>query len=132
MISASPKLFAEPTSPPASVFSEIHNIFAAARRTVSAFFELFSLEVRRAAFTLVWMVTAAAIAAMFIVTAWLALMSALALWVVSLGATWISAIVIVAMGNLLAAATSLLVCVAMSRNLLFPATQRQFAAVSVT
>jgi uncharacterized membrane protein YqjE len=115
----------EPVSPPDSVFNEVVGVFVAMRRTVSSFFELFSAEVRRAGLTFLWMAMGGAIAAMFIVTAWLGLMCALGLWVVSLGATWISAIIVVAMGNLLAAATSLLVCTAMSRNLLFPATREQ-------
>ena len=67
-------------------------------------------------------------AALLIVTAWLGLIVALALWAVSLGVTWTSAIVAISLANLLAAAISLFVCVTMSRDLLFPATRRQLEA----
>ncbi len=122
----SAKHFTEVTPPPAeSVFSEVANTFTSMRRVVSNFFELFSLEVRRASLTFTWMVVWGAIAAMFIVTTWLGLMGALALWIVLLGATWISAIVVISLANLLAAAVSLFVCVMISRDLLFPATRKQ-------
>jgi uncharacterized membrane protein YqjE len=123
--------YAETASPPADgIFSGIANAFSLVRRVCSDLLRLFALEVRRAGLTLMWMVALGAIAAMLVVAAWLGLMGVLALWAVSLGATWIGAIVAISLANLLAAATSLFLCVAMSRDLLFPATQRQLAMSS--
>ena len=119
----------EASPPPTDgIFGGIANAFNSLRRVFSDLFRLFSLEVRRAGLTLMWMVALGAMAAILIVTAWLGLMVALALWAVSLGVTWTSAIVAISLVNLLAAAASLFVCVTMSRNLLFPATRRQLEA----
>lgn len=123
------KDYTEPSPPPTDgIFGAIATALHSVRRVVSDVFRLFSLEVRRASLTLMWMVALGAIAAILVVTAWLGLMVALALWAVSLGVTWIGAIVAISLANLLVAAASLFVCVAMSRNLLFPATRRQLEA----
>lgn len=124
----SSKDYAEASPPTDGIFDGIVNAFNSARRVFSDLFRLFSLEVRRAGLTLMWMVALGAIAAMLVVTAWLGLMVALTLWAVSLGVTWTSAIVAISLANLLVAANSLFVCVTMSRNLLFPAIQRQLEA----
>lgn len=121
--------YAEATPPTSEgILGGIANVLASMRRVFSDLFRLFSLEVRRAGLTLMWMAALGAIAAMLLVTAWIGLMSALLLWVVSLGASWTSALVAISLANLFAAATSIVVCVMMSRNLLFPATQRQLGA----
>lgn len=118
--------YAEATPPPADgIFSAIAATLGSVRRIVSDSFRLISLEIRRAGLTLMWMVALGTIAALLIVTAWLGLMSALALWAVSLGASWASALLAISLANLFAAATAIMVCVMMSRNLLFPATRRQ-------
>lgn len=123
--------YAEATPPPADgIFSGIAGAFSSVRRIFADLFRLFSLEVRRAGLTLMWMVALGAMAALLAVTAWLGLMGAAALWAVSHGATWASAIVAIALANMVAAAASMFVCVTMSRNLLFPATQRQLDASS--
>lgn len=123
------KDYAEVTSPSTDgIGGGIAHMLNAVRRVVSDLFRLFSIEVRRAGLTLVWMVALGAITALLVVTAWIGLMSALLLWVVSLGASWTSALVAISLANLLAAATCIVVCVMMSRNLLFPATQRQLGA----
>jgi hypothetical protein len=72
-----------------------------------------------------WMVVLGVMAAVLMVTAWLGLMAALALWAVSLGASWMGAILVIALVNILLATVSLVACLTMSRDLLFPATQRQ-------
>jgi len=119
---------AEATPPPTEgIIGGIANAFTSARQVVSDLFRLFSLEVRRAGLTLVWMVALAVMAALLMVTAWLGLMGALAFWAVSLGMTWIGAMVAIAVLNLITAAIAVFSCVALSRNLLFPATRRQLA-----
>lgn len=121
--------YAEATPPISEgILGGIANVLASMRRVISDLFHLFSLEVRRAGLTLMWMAALGAIAAMLIVAAWISLMCALALWIVSLGASWTSALVAISLANLFAAATSIVVCVIMSRNLLFPATRRQLGA----
>lgn len=112
-------------SPPHSVLDELSDTFASARRVISDFLELLSLEARRAGLTLVWMVACGAVAAILVVTAWLGLMAALALWAVSLGIPWVTAVMVISLANLVAAAIMTSVCIRMSRDLLFPATRRQ-------
>jgi hypothetical protein len=111
--------------PPHSVLDELSDTFATARRVVSDFLELLSLEARRAGLTFVWMVACGAVAAILVVTAWLGLMAALALSAVSLGIPWVTAVAVISLANLVAAAIMTSVCVRMSRDLLFPATKRQ-------
>lgn len=120
------------TAPPAS--EEIVGGIASAIRSVQQvfadLFQLFSLEVHRVGLTLMWMVTLGALAAMLLAATWLGLMGALALWVVSLGMTWISAIVLMALINLLMAALVMIFSMYLSQNLLFPATRRQIEPAS--
>ncbi len=92
------------------------------------FVELITLEIRRAGLTLMWMMILGVIAAILLVAAWFGLMAVLALWLVSVGMTWISAIALVALTNLLAAGVTIFACITLSRNLLFPATRRQLSA----
>ena len=118
-------------APPATdgIFGGIANAFNSARRVVADLFRLFSLEVRRAGLTLVWMLALGVLAALLTATAWVSLMAALALWAVSLGLTWIGAMIAIALVNLATAAVVVFSCVGLSRNLLFPAPRRQLAAV---
>jgi uncharacterized membrane protein YqjE len=115
-------------SPPHGVLDELSGTFASARRVVSDFLELLSLETRRAGLALVGMVACGAVAAILVVTAWLGFMAALALWAVSLGIPWVTAVAVISLANLLAAAITTYVCIRMSRDLLFPATRRQLEA----
>ena len=115
-------------SPPHGVLEELSDTFASARRVLSDFLELLSLETRRAGLTLVWMVTCGAVAAILVVAAWLGFMAALALWAVSLGISWVTAVTVISSANLLAAAIVTSVCIRMSRDLLFPATRGQLEA----
>jgi uncharacterized membrane protein YqjE len=112
-------------SPPHRVLDELSDTLASARRVVSDFLELLSLETRRAGVTLVGMVVCGAVAAILVVTAWLGLMAVLALWAVSLGIPWVTAVTVISLANLLAAAIMTSVCIRISRDLLFPATRRQ-------
>jgi hypothetical protein len=102
--------------------------FNSTRRVVADLFRLFTLEVRRAGLSLAWMLALGVLAALLMATAWFSLMAALALWAVSLGLTWIGAMLALALVNLVTAAMVVFSCVGLSRNLLFPATRRQLAA----
>lgn len=116
---------ADESPPTQGLFGAITGAFSSARQIVADFFELITLEARRAGLTLAWMVALGAMAAMFLVAAWLGLMAVLALWLVSQGMAWIGAVALVTLLNLLTAGVVVFFCVRLSRNLLFPATRRQ-------
>lgn len=111
----------------ASVFDELSAALGSARAAVSAFFELLTLEARRAGIALVWMLAGAVVGAICVVAAWIGLMAALALGAVSLGVHPITAIVAVSLLNVGAGAGLIYGCIGMSRDLLFPATRRQIS-----
>jgi hypothetical protein len=116
------------TPPRASgVFAEVAGVLDSARESLSNFLELMSLEAHRAGLALIWMVAWAVVAAVCIITTWLGLMAALAMWAVSLGLLPIAAIIVVAILNLVVGVVLIRVCVGLSRGLLFPATHRQLA-----
>jgi hypothetical protein len=115
------------TTPAAQgVLGAVAGAFASARQVLGNFVDLVTLEIRRAGLTLMWMLVLGVMAAILFVSAWLFLMAALVLWLVSLGMTWAGAMALVASVNLLAAGVAVFVCVMLSRNLLLPATRRQF------
>jgi len=109
------------------VFREVAGVLDSARESLSNFLDLVTLEARRAGLALFWMVAWAVVAAVCIITTWLGLMAALAMWVVSLGLLPLVAVILVAVLNLIAGAVLIRVCVGLSRDLLFPATRRQLA-----
>lgn len=128
-MASSPREYTEaPALPADGIFGGIAGAFNSARRVVGDLLRLFSLEVRRAGLTLVWMLALGAAAALLMVTAWLGLMGALALWAVSLGLTWVNALLGLALINLITAALVVYFLISLSRNLLFPATRRQLEA----
>lgn len=124
----SPKSTAEVPPAAKGLLGALTGAFASARQVVGNFFELITLEARRAGLTLMWMIVLGVIAALLLVSAWLGFMAAVALWLVALGMTWAGAIALVALANLLAAGVVAFACVKLSRNLLFPATRRQLKA----
>lgn len=122
------KEYAAAAPPPIDgIIDGVANALHSVRQVFADVLRLFSLEARRAGLMLVWMVALGVLAVVLVFTAWLGLMSALALWAVSLGMTWISAMFVIALVNLVTAALVVLYCVTLSRELLFPATQRQLA-----
>ncbi len=124
------KEYAAATPPPIDgIVDGVANAFHSVRQVFADVLRLFSLEVRRAGLMLVWMVALGVLAVVLVFTAWLGLMSALALWAVSLGMTWISAMFVIALVNLVTATLVILYCMTLSRELLFPATQRQLAMI---
>jgi hypothetical protein len=120
-------LGSETQSKSPSISGELVNTIAAIRRVISNFLELATLEARRAAITIMWMVACGAIAGILAVTAWLSLVGAVAMWAVSYGISWTAVFIAIALVNLLAAALIVAICVSMSRDLLFSGTRRQVA-----
>lgn len=112
------------------VLDELSSAFASARTTFSSFLDLMGFEARRAGLALMWMVGLGVIGAVCVVSAWLGLMAALAMWTVSLGFPVIAAVVAVAVINCVAGAMLISVCVGRSRDLLFSATRRQLSGKS--
>jgi uncharacterized membrane protein YqjE len=107
------------------ILSGIAGAIASAREAVTNFVELVTLELRQAGHTLMWLVAIGVIVGLAIVGTWAALMVMLALWLVSLGASWLAAGAGVAGLNLLLAVGAIVVAFKLSRRLLFPATRRQ-------
>lgn len=107
------------------VLGEVSNVFSAARRTVSGFFELIALEARRAGLALAWIVGLGFGAAILVVSAWMGIVAALALWAVSLGLSPILAVLLLVVLNLAGAAAAIFVCIRMSKDLMFPVSRRQ-------
>jgi len=120
-------LRAEAPPQTSGVLDEVAGVLDSARESLSNFFDLVSLEARRAGLALFWMIAWAVVAAVCIIATWLGLMAALAMWAVSLGLLPILAIILVAVLNLVAGVVLIRVCVGLSRDLLFPATRRQLA-----
>ena len=116
---------------PTGVLDEMSKLLAFARATLSGFLDLVSLEARRAAQGLVWMIVGGLVASIFIVTAWAGVMAALAMYIVSLGMHPLAALIVVAAINLIVGIGMLYGCIGLSRNLLFSATRRQLAGTAL-
>jgi hypothetical protein len=100
--------------------------FVYAWRSVKSFVDGLAQDFRRAGLTLMWLTALGAFAALLMITAWLALMAAMVLWLVSLGIAWAVAVATVAGVNVLAAVVAIFICYRLSRNLLLPITRRKF------
>jgi len=107
------------------VFAEISRAAAAARETFASLLDLVTLEARRAGVAVAWMLAGSVAAALLGVTAWLALVAALAMWIVALGFPAIGAVLAIAVVSVAAAAGLMYRCIAATRALRFPATRRQ-------
>lgn len=117
--------------PPSGVLDELSKLLGSARVTVADFLELVSLEARRAALGLVWMIAGGLAATVLIVTAWAGVMAALAMYLVAQGMYPLAAVLVVAAVNLLAGIGLVFGCIALSRHLLFTATRRQLAGTAL-
>ena len=121
---------AESSPPTTGVVKELSTAFAAARAVLSNLLDLVSLEGRRAGLALIWMVVCGLVSAVCISAAWLGLMTAVTLWLLSLGLPLIAAVIGVSLVNVAAGAVLIRVCITMSSALLFSATRRQVAGRS--
>ena len=121
---------AESSAPTPSLFKELSSALAAARSALSSILDLIALEARGAGLALMWMVIWGLVAALCVIAAWLGVMTALGLWAVSLGFSPIATVIVIAVLNLAAAGGLVMVCIRMSRALLFPAVRRQVSGQS--
>jgi hypothetical protein len=117
-------------SPGAGVLREISNVFSAAQRAVSGFFELIVLESKRAGFALAWILGLALAAAILCVTAWMGLMVAVGLGIIALGLAPVVAVLVVVVLNLAAAGGAVFACKNKAKDLMFPATRRQVSTMA--
>jgi len=116
------------SSPPTrGVLEEASHVLSSVRETISSFLELVSLEARRAGAALAWMVACGVVAGVSFVATWLALMAALALWMIAAGLSSILVVLLVALLNLALAGALIYAGLRMREGLSFPATRRQIA-----
>jgi hypothetical protein len=78
-------------------------IAAGARALASDYARLAVLDARRAAITLAWLLSAGLVAAVLVVTAWLALVAGGIVWLIGSGESWLVALGAAAALNLVAA-----------------------------
>jgi len=78
-------------------------LLAEARSLVSDYAELAVLDARRAAIRLAWLLAAVLVAAVLIVTTWMALVAAGVVFMLGHGASWVTALVVAAVLNLVGA-----------------------------
>lgn len=82
----------------------IGQLLAEARSLVSDYAELAVLDARRAAIRLAWLLAAVLVGAVLLVTTWMALVAAGVMAMMGQGASWITALVVAAVLNVIGAA----------------------------
>jgi uncharacterized membrane protein YqjE len=88
----------------ASIMEPIERAFAALRRLATNYALLGVLDMRRAAVQFAWLIGAGIMMTVLVVTAWLALVVGLAVWMFGQGMSWPAVLAIAALLNLAAAA----------------------------
>lgn len=86
-----------------SLLDPFERMFGSFRRIVSDYALLAVLDVRRAANQLAWLVGAGILVAVLLVSAWLAAVVALSVWLLGHGLSWAAVLGIAALVNLVAA-----------------------------
>lgn len=90
----------EATRPRAPGLGEvIGRLLAEARSLVADYTELAVLDARRAAIRLAWLLGSVLVAAVLIVTTWMALVAAVVVFMMGQGASWVTALVVAAAVN---------------------------------
>jgi hypothetical protein len=95
------------------------------RGLAADFAELAVLDARRAAIRLAWLLGSVLVAAVLIVTTWMALVAAGVVFMLGKGASWAAALVIAAVLNLVGAAALVRWTLALIKELPFTALLRQ-------
>ena len=103
----------------------IGQLLAEARSLVSDYAELAVLDARRAAIGLAWLLAAVLVGAVLLVTTWMALVAAGVMAVLGQGASWITALVVAAVLNVVGAAALGWWTLALLKELPFAALLRQ-------
>jgi uncharacterized membrane protein YqjE len=87
----------------ASFLEPLERVFASMRRIASAYAQLAITDAQRAAVQLAWLVGAGILISVLVVTAWLAGVVALAVWLFGEGLSWPSVLIVAALLNLVGA-----------------------------
>jgi hypothetical protein len=110
----------------ASFLAPFERLFATLKRTASNYATLVVLDAQRAAVQFAWVVAGGIFASVLLVTAWLAIVVALAVWLLGSGLSWPAVLLIAAALNIVGA----LIVATMIRGRFdsapFTATLRQF------
>jgi hypothetical protein len=103
----------------------IGRLLGEARSLVTDYAELAVLDARRAAIRLAWLLGAVLVAAVLIVTTWMALVAGGVVFMLGHGASWVSALIVAAALNLVGAALLAWWMLALIKELPFTALLRQ-------
>ncbi len=103
----------------------IGQLLAEARSLVADYAELAVLDARRAAIGLAWLLAAVLVAAVLLVTTWMALVAAGVMAMLGQGASWVTALVVAAVLNVVGAAALGWWTLALLKELPFTALLRQ-------
>jgi uncharacterized membrane protein YqjE len=103
----------------------IGRLLGDARSLVADYTELAVLDARRAAIRLAWLLGAVLIAAVLVVTTWMGLVAAGVVFMLGKGASWVTAILIAALLNVVGAAALGWWMLALIKELPFTALLRQ-------
>ena len=103
----------------------IGRLLGESRSLVSDYAELAVLDARRAAIRLAWLLGAVLVAAVLIVTTWMALVSAGVVFMLGKGASWVTALIVAAVLNLVGAGALAWWMLALIKELPFTALLRQ-------
>ena len=88
----------------ASFLAPFERLFATLKRMSSNYATLAVLDVRRAAVQFAWLVAGGILISVLVVTAWLAAVTALAVWLLGKGMSWPAVLLVAAALNLVGAA----------------------------
>ena len=103
-MAAVPERMRPAVRPPAPGLGElVGRILGESRSLAADYAELAVLDARRAAIRLAWLLGAVLVAAVLIVTTWMALVSAGVVFMLGKGASWVTALVVAAVLNLIGA-----------------------------
>jgi len=103
----------------------IGRLLAEARSLVADYTELAVLDARRAAIRLAWLLGSVLVAAVLIVTTWMALVAAVVVFMMGQGASWVTALIVAAVVNVAGAGALAWWMFALIKELPFTALLRQ-------
>jgi uncharacterized membrane protein YqjE len=103
----------------------VGRLLGESRGLVADYAELAVLDARRAAIRLAWLLGSVLVAAVLIVTTWMALVAAVVVVMLGQGASWVTALVVAAVVNLVGAGALGWWMLALIRELPFTALLRQ-------
>lgn len=110
---------------PAGLGELLGRLLSEARSLVTDYAELAVLDARRAAIRLAWLLGAVLVAAVLIVTTWMALVAAGVVFMLGHGASWVTALIVAAVLNLVGAGLLGWWMLALIKELPFTALLRQ-------